>query len=41
MSFPFKIFELLNGCISDSLINTKFEDFEKLGVLFLDVWVLC
>ena len=37
--FCFCFFKFLNGCILFN--NTKLEDFVKLGVLFLNIWVLC
>ena len=35
--------KILNRCILFNIgpINTKLEDFVKLGVLFLNIWVLC
>ena len=38
-----QIFKFLNGCILFNIgpINTKVKDFVKLGVLFLNIWVLC
>ena len=38
-----QILKFLNGCILFNIgpINTKLMDFVKLGVLFLNIWVLC
>ena len=38
-----QILKFLNGCILFNIgpINTKLKEFVKLGVLFLNIWVLC
>ena len=42
-TFFSNFFKILSGCILFSIdpINTKLEDFVKLGVLFLNIGVLC
>ena len=43
LSFLTKFFTILNGCILFNIgpINKKLDDFVKLGMLFLNIGVLC